>query len=348
MLDRIRRAAAAVVLASSLGFPANAATLPYSEFHAFGDSLTDNGNAYDLSFGFAPETPPYYRGRFSDGPIWYDRVARVFRKQGAKTRNYAIGGARAATNFDFIPDLRAQRRLFRARANPEPSALAAVFGGGNDLLARIGRARLKRNVREAADAVVATAASLHRNGIDTTLVFNLPNFADIPRYADSSPLRREQAASASARFNRRLARGVADLRASGRDVIEVDTFGLFADVVANPGAYGIDNLTRPCLEDGRNRCTEQEARRTAFFDKIHPSGTLHRILGDHVLDLLAPLTLTSLLDGANGPAVTTRAVAVDGPQVAAVPLPGPALLLIGAAGMLSWVARRRPGLSARR
>lgn len=343
---RLLRFAAFGLAALGLSGPAVAAPLDYSGLYAFGDSLTDNGNAYALSFGRAPESPPYWRGRFTNGRNWYDRVAREIRDGGGETRNYAIGGAWAATNLDPIPDLRAQRRVFKDRADPEPGAIGAVFGGGNDLLARIGRARVKQTAREAADAVIDTAASLHRNGVDTTLVFNLPDLANIPRFADAKPSRRANATFATTRFNDRLARGVADLQADGRDVIAVDTFGLFAAVVADPAAYRIDNLTEPCLDGDRNRCTRREARRSAFFDSIHPSARMHAILGAHVLDLLAapPPSARSASAIAAAALATAAAAAVPAP----VPLPAPALLLLTGLAGLGLAARRgRPRLAFR-
>lgn len=323
--------------------PASAASLSYSAFYAFGDSLTDNGNAYRLSLGFVPRSPPYHRGRFSDGRNWYDRVAKPFRAEELETRNFAFGGAHAATNLDGIPDLNLQRRAFRDRVGrPAPGALAAVWGGGNDLLAGIGNDRLKRTAYNAADAVIATAASLGRNGVDAALIFNLPSFADLPRYANSSREKRKDARRGVRMFNERLGLGVEALRADGLEVIEVDVFALYKDVVANPGDYGIDNLTRPCLKGNRNRCSEEEAKRSAFFDTIHPSARLHRILGAHVLDLLAPPPVfAGLLDDA----APFRAAAPAGPvraaAVAAAPLPAPALLLLAALAGLGLVGRAR-------
>ncbi|MDP3559706.1 MAG: lysophospholipase, partial [Legionellaceae bacterium] len=38
----------------------------------FGDSLSDTGNLYELYQHELPPCPPYYQGRFSDGPGWLD------------------------------------------------------------------------------------------------------------------------------------------------------------------------------------------------------------------------------------------------------------------------------------
>jgi outer membrane lipase/esterase len=336
-----------LAIAAALAFAtgASAATLPYSGLYAFGDSLTDNGNAYELSFGLAPESPPYFRGRFSNGPIWYDRVARKFRRQDLETRNFAVGGARALMNLDPSPDLRAQKKIFLDRIDPTSDSLAAIWIGANDLLPQVGRRGIGGVARAAADEVVDTAASLHRNGVGSALVFNLPNLADIPRYAGANKEKRRSATRGSVRFNDRLADGLADLRDDGMNVIEVDVFGIFSDVVANPGDYGVTNLTEPCLDDGRNRCSRAEARESAFFDNIHPSATLHKILAREVFDLLdPPPVMASLLDETSGqPSRTSvRAMRRDAATPVPVPLPATGSLALVALALLGVAGLRRP------
>lgn len=340
MIVALRRIACAAALTLGMGGSAWAATADYSGLVAFGDSLTDKGHAYELSLGQIPESPPYFKGRFSDGPIWYDHVARAFRDEGLKTRNMAFGGARARTNLDPIPDLWLQRRTFLDRGAPDPDMLAAFFIGGNDLLDRVGRSSIRRVAREAAGEVIDAADSLRRNGVGTALIFSMPNLADIPRYANASDGKRRSATRGSVKYNKRLSRGVDELRDKGMKVIEVDTFGLFADVVARPDAYGITNLTRGCLKNGRNRCSEEEAAASAFADSIHPSATLHAILGAHVLDLLNPSASAIRVAG---PVPAPDAIRSSAATIAPVPLPAPVALLAAALAGLGLVARRRGG-----
>lgn len=339
-LRRLALAALAAVLGSTAAAPA--ATLGFDRFYVLGDSLTDVGNAHRATLGQAPESPPYDRLRFSNGKVWYDHVAKAVRAEGGKARNFAYGGARAITNRDPIPDLRAQRRLLLDRIDPRRGDLGAIWIGGNDLLDSIGSSRVRSVGRKAADEVYAVARRLQREGLQSALIFNMPNFADIPRYAGANAERRRSARSGSLAYNARLATNIERLRDRGLEVIEVDVFDLFADVTANPGKYGIENLTKPCIRNGRDRCSPAEARATAFADQIHPSAALHRILGRHVIDLISErTTMASLLDDArirvDAAAPAPRAAAA----VAAVPLPAPALLLLSGFGALALAARRR-------
>src|SRR4029079_5572960 len=73
-----------------------------SELVFFGDSLTDNGNLYNTSLKFIPKDPPYYSGRFSDGPVWADYMSSYFNKKyGTQTQNYAVGGATVVSRSIF-------------------------------------------------------------------------------------------------------------------------------------------------------------------------------------------------------------------------------------------------------
>ncbi len=343
MTQKLRLIAVAAAFAAASG-AAEAATVRFDRMMVLGDSLSDVGNAHELSLGLAPESPPYDRLRFSNGKIWYDHVAAVIEEAGGRARNYAYGGAHAIGDRDQIPDLQDQRRRMVDNVTPRDGDLAAIWIGGNDLLERVGRDNMRNVARNAADQVFDAARALQRNGFDTAMIFNMPNLADIPRYAGASAADRNSARGGSRAYNERLDARIDQLRGRGMQVIEVDVYGLFADVVANPGSYGIENLTTPCIRGGRDRCSGAEARVTAFADDIHPSAALHRILADHVLGLLAPETLAGLLDGA---AATAPAARAPSAEVAAVPAPAPGLLLVAGLGVLGAAARRRAAGRAR-
>jgi phospholipase/lecithinase/hemolysin len=69
----------------------------------FGDSMTDNGNLYNL-IKTMPKSPPYYKGRFSNGPTWAEYVERSFyNTHYIDSQNYAYGGATAILH-SFVTD----------------------------------------------------------------------------------------------------------------------------------------------------------------------------------------------------------------------------------------------------
>jgi phospholipase/lecithinase/hemolysin len=102
------------------GRSAALAATPFSDLIVFGDSLSDNGNA----------------GRFSNGPVWAERIAERMGLDLQPARsggtNYAIGGART---HGGLTDVLSQTAAYLARRSVDPDALYIVFAGANDLLA---------------------------------------------------------------------------------------------------------------------------------------------------------------------------------------------------------------------
>jgi len=69
LLRRLVLAAFAFVLSGS-AVPAGR----INQIVVFGDSLSDSGNLFAATMGTTPP-PPYYQGRFSNGPVWVEDLA---------------------------------------------------------------------------------------------------------------------------------------------------------------------------------------------------------------------------------------------------------------------------------
>src|SRR5687768_12602152 len=83
---------------------ANADTI--DKIVVFGDSLSDNGNFYTLSsrlhradsnVPIVPASPPYASGRFSNGEVWVEDLAKSLH---VPLEDYAYGGAWAEPHED--------------------------------------------------------------------------------------------------------------------------------------------------------------------------------------------------------------------------------------------------------
>jgi phospholipase/lecithinase/hemolysin len=114
----------------------------------FGDSYSDNGNTYRSSHSTYPFSPAYWEGRFSNGPVWVEYLARHFGLDPYKftqLSDFAYGQAQAkgrvtlTTQVDgqpslfTIPDLAGEYQLFVASNPPlNSNALYIVFIGAND------------------------------------------------------------------------------------------------------------------------------------------------------------------------------------------------------------------------
>jgi phospholipase/lecithinase/hemolysin len=69
----------------------------YGSLVVFGDSYSDTGNIWNASNQTQPPSPPYYRGRYSNGRTYVDFVREAL---ALPTNNYAWGGA--TSNNDIV------------------------------------------------------------------------------------------------------------------------------------------------------------------------------------------------------------------------------------------------------
>jgi outer membrane lipase/esterase len=159
---------------------------------AFGDSLSDTGNA----------------GRFSNGPVWVEHLAKSLglplRPSRAGGTNHAVGGARAVGGPN---ELRAQVRGYLAErgGSADPRALYTVWAGGNDLLAAGFASGPDTAGRAAAAAVGEAVAALGAAGARTVLVPNLPDIGITPALQAVGPAAAAQARRRSLAYDDALA-----------------------------------------------------------------------------------------------------------------------------------------------
>ncbi|KAI8079700.1 GDSL lipase/esterase [Gilbertella persicaria] len=73
----------------------------FEQLVVYGDSVTDNGNVYRATNKTYPASPPYYQGRFSDGPVWLEYVSQYL---SIPVQDNGYGGA--TTNADDMTAIR--------------------------------------------------------------------------------------------------------------------------------------------------------------------------------------------------------------------------------------------------
>jgi outer membrane lipase/esterase len=232
-----------------------------------------------------PVSPPYFEGRFSNGPVWVERLAtrldltvRSFLDDGT---NYAFGGAKAALDDDelfpveidvFIPSIRSQvSNLFFGRPvsdfpfddlpfdipspfdEADPSALYIVWGGPNDLRPAVRQGVQNTEVaRMSAHGIAGAIRDLAGGGAVHFLVPNMPDLGQTPESialaAEFGAERIAFATALSEEFNRTLETALHDLESEfAISISRFDTFILLREAVANPAAFDFTNVTDPCL-----------------------------------------------------------------------------------------------------
>jgi outer membrane lipase/esterase len=318
---RLTLAAAALSLTASL---APAATVGgYTSFFALGDSLTDNGNLFAQStlLGMPfPPSPPYFNGRFSNGPTWAEHVAARFAAAGLATGNFAFGGANAVTDaVDAIPDLLLQLGIAEASVSPSDlglKPLVSLWFGANDIFNELDKPTPTTEsavavAQAAAAAVAGAAAFIAQNGLTNIILFNLPDLGKIPRFAAIQTDDADKATAATTAFNARLALSAAVLRSQGVNVIEIDVKTLFDELVAEPKTFGLKDATDICFKPAvPSLCTPERLAELAFFDQSHPTATVHKVIAQNVLAAIPlPASALMLLAGLAGLAALRRRAA---------------------------------------
>ncbi len=279
-MPRLSRSIILVLLAITLA-PATAHAA-FGNIVVIGDSLSDTGNVYDLSFGIYPPSPPHFDGRITNGPVWHETTAGLLGLPGATPHrlgglNYAYGGAETGpgTTFIFplfIPNLGAQTSSYLGNNTVADDELFIVWGGANNLLdgpttdPTIPAAHI-------ADHVTQLAAA----GGRFFLVPNLPSLGETPRFKGGPD---EAAMDAlTRRFNDDVDAALAGLAGPDVNLFRLDTEAMFDQILADPLAYGFTNTTDQLINGG----TPGEY---LFWDDVHPTATAHALLGQRAYQLL--------------------------------------------------------------
>ncbi len=214
----------------------------------FGDSLSDSGNSFALTGGIIPPAPPYYSGRFSNGPVALEYLAEDLELaldlyyDDEEGNNFAVGGARTGTgnsnNDDiapFLPDvtlpgLANQIDAFASSIDPgnaDPDALYVVWAGPNDFLDYLGGsipADPAVLIEQGFTNLVDGVTRLTDLGAENLVVPNMPSLGRLPFSAEFPG----EATAISIAFNGGLSLALDNLELvadpAEAQVIEVDLF----------------------------------------------------------------------------------------------------------------------------
>jgi phospholipase/lecithinase/hemolysin len=273
---------AAAMVTVPIAITSSALASSFSSLVVYGDSLSDNGNLYSL-IGYPP--PPYYQGRFSNGPVAAEQLATGlgvplydFAVGGATSGvgNYVDGGTQTSLGAFGLPGMKAElAESAPLLASPlTPSSLFLVWGGANDFLTGGSPTVAAANV----DGIVA---ALESDGAQHILVPGLPNLGLTPDYAG------DPAATAYTNaFNTALVAGLP------MGAIYFNTSDLLNQVEADPAAFGLTNTTAPCF-NGTTVCADPN--QYLFWDGFHPTTAVDTIVADDFLKAAETPEPSSLL-----------------------------------------------------
>lgn len=251
-------------------FPLPALAHNYTGMVSFGDSLSDVGNTLGLltqteaRFLTGYNANFYFPNRYSDGLVWADQlytrlgfgdIGTMLRNNGISVlngTNFAWAAARSGTgnNFLLIPNLQPQVGFYTDQlaannpALPDPSTtLFTLWIGGNDAFAHVEEDDQITPAQVAANVSTAIT-NLYNAGGRSFLVPNLPPIGQSPDYLND-PVKGPKASAFANGVNTELNLSLDALSGilTGIQIIKLDINQIFLDVIANPAAYGLSNVT---------------------------------------------------------------------------------------------------------
>jgi phospholipase/lecithinase/hemolysin len=280
-------------LLAAMGSSVQAAS--FSSIYAFGDSLSDTGNAF-LATGIP--AAPYSNGRFTNGNVWVQDLAANLGLPaltpslagGSTGTDFAVGGAQSGTTPFYtavLGDLPSQLAAFQL-ANPSganANGLYTIWIGSNDL-----RAILATNPTpaQAAADVAAVAANVDKainflaaDGAKNFLILTVPDLGKAPAAIATGPLGVAAASALSFTYDNLLVNGGSGIpslgslaTADGVKLSVLDTFSLIDGIVAQPAKFGFTDVTDQCLVgavnySGGTACANPN--QYLFWDQLHPT-----------------------------------------------------------------------------
>jgi len=192
----------------------------------------------------------------------------------------------------------------------EPGALYSLWAGPNDISTQLELAAGGQITAAQAQVAVVTAATqlvqqvgtLRAAGAEHIMVLNLPDMGKIPDSVALGPAVAGQISALVGLYNTTLGTGLNSL---GGNVLRVDIFSIFNELLANPAAFGITNVKDPaCGAADPPLCTRSDlvtpnANLTYFFaDGSHPTGGVHAMLAQAMASMIeGPQQAATLTEG---------------------------------------------------
>lgn len=288
MIKMLRQAAfKAAVLLTIFSIPMVASAVTIDKIIVFGDSLSDNGNLYSIAtkahatipgVPVIPKNPPYYEGRFTNGPVWVESLAKNLN---VPLSDYAYGGSWSESFPDsglFVPFSLSMQvdfyLVYSATDLHKDQHLYVIWSGSNDYLAG----------RDDADYATTNTVSNIQNQIEWLvyygakyfLVLGVPDLGVIPASVDMGQTFAAGETKLSEMHNDKLAKMVEKESSDHPDTIIAfgDVNKYFREIIKNPESYHLKNVKDACfggtytyaLRAGMIKANEVQAAKLAHID----------------------------------------------------------------------------------
>lgn len=240
-----------------------AAPLFINKIVFFGDSLTDDGRLYHYLLQQVPKSPPYYKGRFSNGPTWAENIgAYYYDKYYIGYKSYALGAATAiyhrpttkfisTTNLDLQLNSYLADTLFRDKSK----TLFFIWIGSNDYL-YYDKDDPEKLTNEIVAKIIYATKKLLKQGVQNFVILNLPDASLTPFVKTDDD--RQRLHHLVMLHNQKLATELNKLKDEFQQakIVLFDIYGIFSDFMTNIDVYNkkynthISNMKEACWKGG--------------------------------------------------------------------------------------------------
>ncbi|MCY4045419.1 MAG: SGNH/GDSL hydrolase family protein [Cellvibrionales bacterium] len=262
---------------------------------AFGDSLSDTGNLFNASSWLLPNRHSWYVGHFTNGLLWTEYIARSLQ---LPLYTWAVGGSGGQDHLFIAKGVTSQIESFKHYSqkaqgySPETTLFTLGFGANDFLIFHLTMDQILSGV----DAVFESFLLLNPKHI---LLMLLPDISILPLYSDKTLTEKKALSDKIYRVNQYIKMQCERLKQQGREVACFDTFSFVNHLINEPKTYDLVNTQAPCLDiNVRNlavfgypqtvsdQCFALGADRYLFWDAIHPTTRVHKIIADYLGETL--------------------------------------------------------------
>ncbi len=294
---------------------------PLNKIVIFGDSLSDNGNLYEFMQHELPQSPPYYKGRFSNGLVWVEQLTRFYfpKTIQAHLLDYAVGGAGVFEGEDDMTLFTLKREIHNYLdshdGKADENSLFIVWIGANNYLGVPDDADAA--ILETQQGIVHGLEQLAKAGAKHILIMNLP---DLGRTPIAYEFKSEETLSYFAKqHNQLLLEATLKLQQEKPEVqwLYFDVYEGLERLFNAPEIYGFNNIKDTCYDVSLKKSSkntllqllrkmkvnthEQPCDGYVFFDPVHPTEPVHNILAEEIRGFLSEqgVEFSSELSNAN-------------------------------------------------
>lgn len=259
---------------------------------AFGDSLSDTSNMFNASQWLFPNRNSWFLGRFSNGLVWTEYLAR---NKNIPLYNWAVGGAAGTNQYVALTGVYEQVTSYLTymkmakNYRPERTLFTLEFGL-NDFM------NYNREVSDVKADFSRALIHLTDAGAQNIMLFTLPDATRAPQFKYSTQDEIEKVRTKIKLFNVYIREQAQFYQGKGVNVALVDAAQMFNDLTTEPKAHGFENAKDACLNINRsnsmdylyshsltNDCAYHSSDKYVFWGVTHPTTATHKYIADKIL-----------------------------------------------------------------